>query len=73
MVDAMLSCVRLHDDLDVLGRSLTAEPGGAGLHRPSAACRRTGPDASSIASGTPSRPSRPSSRPGTDDFMASAI
>jgi hypothetical protein len=72
MVDAMLSRVRLHD-LDVLGRYRPAESGGAGLHRPSAARRRTGPDASSIATGTPSRPSRPSSRPGTDDFMASTI
>jgi hypothetical protein len=44
-------------DLDALGRYRPAESGGAGLHRPSAA----------------RRPSTPSSRSGTDDFVASTI
>jgi hypothetical protein len=72
MVDSTLSCVRMHD-LDALGRYRPAESGGAGLHRPSAARRRTGPDASSIVAGTPTRPSTPSSRPEADDFVESTI
>jgi hypothetical protein len=72
MIDSTLSRVRMHD-LNALGRSRTAESGGAGLHRPSASCRRTGPDATGIAAGTPTRPSTPSSRPETDDFVESII
>ncbi len=72
MIDATVSRVRL-SDLTVLGRSRPAEPGGAGLHRPSPAGRRAGTDATRIAAVTPTRPSTPSSRPGTDDPVASTI
>jgi hypothetical protein len=35
--------------------------------------RRTGADGAAIATGTSPRPSAPSSRPGTDDLVASTI
>jgi hypothetical protein len=72
MVDATPSRVRLRD-LGGLGRSRTSQPGGAGPRRPSASRRRTGTDGAAIATGASPRPSAPSSRPGTDDFMASII
>ncbi|MDX6505188.1 MAG: hypothetical protein QOE29_2313 [Gaiellaceae bacterium] len=72
MVNATISCVRLRD-LSALGRSRPSVPGGAGPRRPSASPRRTGPDASSIATGTPRRPNTLSSRPGANDLVASTI
>ena len=72
MIDATLSRVRMRD-LGGLGRSRPARPGGAGPRRPSASRRRTGTDGAAIGTGTSPRPSAPSSRPGTDDFMASII
>src|SRR5205814_7545148 len=72
MVDAAISRARLRD-LAGLGRSRPAPPGGAGPRRPSASRRRTGADASSIAAGTSPRPRAASSRPGSDDLVASTI
>jgi len=72
MVDATTSRVRLRD-LAGLGRSRTDRAGEADAPSPSAARRRTGTDGSAIAAGTSPRPSAPSSRPGTDDLMASTI
>jgi hypothetical protein len=47
--------------------------GEADAPSPSAARRRTGTDGAAIAVGASPRPSAPSSRPGTDDLMASTI
>jgi hypothetical protein len=73
MVDAMISCARMHD-LACLGRSragqwrLTApRPGASASHRQGIA------DASSIANALPPRPRAASSRPEEDDLMASTI
>jgi hypothetical protein len=60
LVDVTISRVRLRD-LAALGRARRA------------ARRRTGADGAAIAAGTSPRPSTPSSRPGTDDLMASTI
>jgi hypothetical protein len=72
MVDATISRVRMRD-LACLGRS------GARLRAygpPPGACasrRQAATDASSIGDGLPPRPRAASSRPGTDDLMASTI
>jgi hypothetical protein len=72
MIDATISRARLRD-LAGLGRSRPVSPGDAGQRRPSASRRRTGTDASSIAAGTSTRPRATSSRPGSDDLVASTI
>jgi len=72
MIDATISCGRMHD-LARLGRFGPAAAGGAGLHRPGASPRRPLTDAASIAERPPRRPRRTSSRPGTDDLTASTI
>src|SRR5260221_2052112 len=72
MIDATISCARLRD-LACLGRSRPAQPGEAGLRRPSASRRRTGTEASGIAASTSARPGAARSRPGSDDLMASTI
>jgi hypothetical protein len=72
MVDATISCARLRD-LTALGRFRPGRAGGAGALGPSASRRRTGTDGAAIAAGTSPRPSTPSSRPGTDDLVASTI
>ena len=72
MIDATISCARLRD-LAGLGRFRAAPPGRAGQRSPSASRRRTGTDAFSIAAGTSPRPRQASSRPGSDDLMASTI
>jgi hypothetical protein len=72
MVDATISRVRPRD-LAGLGRSRPARAGGAAANSPSAARRRTDADGAAITAGTSPRPSAPSSRPGTDDLMASTI
>src|SRR5260221_3425658 len=72
MIDATISCARLRD-LACLGRSRPAQPGEAGLRRPSTSRRRTGTDASGIAASTSVRPRAARSRSGSDDLMASTI
>ncbi len=72
MIDATISRARLRD-LACLGRSRPPDAGGAGLHWASAPRRRAATDAASIA-GVPSTcPRAASSRPETDDLMASTI
>jgi hypothetical protein len=72
MINATISRARLRD-LPGLGRSRPAPPGYAGQRMPSASRRRTGTDASGIAAGPPPRPKPTSSRPGSDDSVASII
>jgi len=73
MVDATISGVRMRD-LTRLGRSrpragaLAAPARDRPLRR-----RQSGTDAASIATGLTPRPRAASSRPGTDDLMASPI
>jgi hypothetical protein len=73
MVDATISRARLRD-LACLGRGQPTDAGGADLHRLSASRRRAVTDtAPGIADVTPPRPRAASSRPETDDLMASPI
>ena len=71
MVDATISCARLRDPA-CLGRSRLTQADGAGLHKPSASHRRPATDAASIATRPSTRPRQASSRPGSDDLVASA-
>jgi hypothetical protein len=72
MVDATISRARLRD-LAALGRSRPGHGGEAAATGPSASRRRTGTDGAAIAAGTSPRPSTTSSRPGSDDLVASTI
>ena len=72
MIDATISRARLRD-LACLGRYHWAESGGAGLRPAFASCRQGVTDAASIGDTLPARPRATSSRPGTDDLMASII
>jgi len=72
MVDATISRARLRN-LACLGRSRPAETGAAGLRRSSASRRRAGTDAASIATVPSLCPRAASSRPESDDLMASPI
>jgi hypothetical protein len=72
MVDATISRARMHD-LTALGRARGARVGVAAADTSCAARRRTGTDGAAIAAGTSPRPSAVSSRPGTDDLVASTI
>jgi hypothetical protein len=73
MVDATISRVRLRD-LARLGRC-GPRAGAAFGARPVTAAphQQAGTDAASIATDLPVRPRAASSRPGTDDLMASTI
>src|SRR5437762_9341706 len=70
MVVATSSRARLHD-LACFGRVRRAEAGGAGLHPARASCRQSVTDATSIGDGLPPGPRATSSRPETDDLVAS--
>src|SRR5437762_13694762 len=72
MVVATSSRARLHD-LACLGRVRRAQAGGAGLHPARASCRQSVTDATSIGDGPPPGPRATSSRPETDDLVASTI
>jgi hypothetical protein len=72
MVDAPISCARLRD-LAALRRSRLGDGGEAAAAEPSASRRRTGTDGPAIGAGTSPRPSTTSSRPGSDDLVASTI
>jgi hypothetical protein len=72
MVDATISRVRLHD-LARLGRFRDGSRASGPCAVPSAPRRQPVTDASSIGDDLPPRPRAASSRPGTDDLVASTI
>jgi hypothetical protein len=74
MIDALNSRVRLRD-LARLGRTRNrgAAAGGVAAPAPCASRPQAATDAASIGDVLSPRPSAASSRPGTDDFMASTI
>jgi hypothetical protein len=72
MSDATILRARMRD-LARPGRSRLAQAGQAGPRKPYASRRRDGADASSIAADSSARPERASSRPGSDNLMASII
>jgi hypothetical protein len=72
MVDAAIARGRLRG-LTALGRVRPGRGGGAAAPETDASARRTGTDGAAIAAGTPTRPSTPSPRPGTDALAASTI
>jgi hypothetical protein len=72
MVDATISRARMRD-LARLGRFRVAPPGRARLCDPGASHGRVVTDAASIADDPSVRPRAASSRPETDDLVASTI
>ena len=72
MVDATIARARLRG-LTAPGRVRSDYVGGAAAPGSGASARRTGTDSSTIAAGTPLRPSTPSPRPATDALVASTI
>ena len=72
MIDATIARGRLQD-LARLGRSRLGRACSAAPLEPSAARRQPAADASSIAGDLPPRPRAASSRPATDDLVASTI
>ena len=72
MVDATISRVRLRD-LACLGRSRHGSRAFSPSAAPYASRRQRITDATSIGDALPPRPGAASSRPGTDDLVASTI
>ena len=72
MVDATISRVRLRE-LARLGRFRRRSGRFAACTAPSASRRPSVTDATSIGDGVAARPRAASSRPGTDDLVASTI
>jgi len=72
MIDAPISRVRLRA-LACLGRCERIAAGGAGLHPSAASRRQRFTDATGIGETLPPRPRAASSRPDTDDLVASII